>query len=277
MADVQEHVTYEVTSLPASLSADALWMPDSDRLVYCGLGAPWPTVQPYSEVAQPGGAVPPTQLWAQAGERVGALSFAADSLRVAYEDGKLLPGLGVYASRLFVRDLRTDGRQPIPIPDPAETLLLNPQWQPGWSLVAFDSISVDNGNARRKSYVYDTRTRVTRPVVVQGAAYTQVIEWSPDSNSLLVMVDPDYASGEGRCSPYIWYVDPQKSPTPVDGYMSHVYEVHWSPNGERVAFLTGDNCLLSVSRGIDLVIWGAKGGCVHVTLPPGLRPVEFDW
>jgi len=95
VADVQEHVTYEVTSLPASLSADALWMPDSDRLVYCGLGAPWPTVQPYSEVAQPGGAVPPTQLWAQAGERVGALSFAADSLRVAYEDGKLLPGLGV--------------------------------------------------------------------------------------------------------------------------------------------------------------------------------------
>lgn len=154
--------------------------------------------------------------------------------------------------------------------------MLNPLCAPNDYRVSVDYIETNATYSKRHTVIYEGKTGKVRRISGCTRGWTQALEWSPNGEYLLVGCTD--AQQRGMVSLSVVQARPGEEPRVVKNMLNtsaYFYQACWSPDGERVAFLQGDDTYWRPTALTRTNIHTGHGD--GVALPDYLRVTSIDW
>jgi hypothetical protein len=209
--------------------------------------------------------------------KVGRISISADGAYIAYEKVAPVLDIGVLDREVMIMHRKSGEATAVRLPELEAKWLLNPRWGPRGRRLALDCI---RANLTRFSVIHDLATgqiwRFTGKSL-ETRDWSEALEWSPDGRHLLLATGTDGGRGYTWTSLVEW--DGESAPRVIRdlGHCFHSYQACWSPTGDRVAVLQGDEFSLDQATFPEVLICTLDNELTVVKIPDCLRPVSIDW
>lgn len=211
---------------------------------------------------------------------IGAVSFSADGKHVACEAYRAVPGVVALDSQVFVYERMTGAVVQLQKDAFVGSLAsANPGWSPQGDRLAMDCVGQDNV---RRAIIYDMATGQAAPVPPHPqykdyTNWTQFLSWSPRGDYLLVASEP---SG-GLAGTWVLLVSARQGEplrvVSVLGGSGFVYGAVWSPQGDRIAVLEGNQRDVDCCAVSTIGIYDLRQRVRGVSVPSYLRAVGLTW